>query len=69
MGGRTVPEGLDPGVAHREVVVEADAFHIVKMRHQALVREFTITTDEPETLGGENQHPYPLDYFTAGVAT
>ena len=63
----TVPEGLDPRVRHRDVFVEADAIHLEKMRHQAQVRDFTIISDEPESLGGENQSPYPLDYLAAGV--
>jgi uncharacterized OsmC-like protein len=65
----TVPEGLDPRVRHRDVFVEADAIHLEKMRHQVQIREFTIVSDEPESLGGENQSPYPLDYLAAGVAT
>jgi hypothetical protein len=63
-----VPPGLDPAVRHREVFVEATAEHLEKMLHQAQVREFTFHSDEPPSLGGENNHPYPLDYFTAGVA-
>ena len=65
----TVPEGLDPRVRHRDVFVEADAVHLEKMRHQAQVRDFTIVSDEPESLGGDNESPYPLDYLAAGVAT
>jgi uncharacterized OsmC-like protein len=64
-----VPDGLDPRVRHREVFVEADALHLEKMRHLAQIREFTIVSAEPESLGGENQYPYPLDYLAAGVAT
>jgi uncharacterized OsmC-like protein len=65
----TIPDGLDPRVRHRDVFVEADAVHLQKMRHQVQIREFTIVSDEPESLGGENQSPYPLDYLAAGVAT
>ena len=59
--------GLDPKVHHREVVVEAGTEHLGKMLHRAEVHAFTFFSDEPETLGGENGHPYPLDYFTAAI--
>jgi len=59
--------GLDPKVLHREVVVETSAEHVGNMLHSAHVHGFTFFSDEPETLGGENGHPYPLDYFTAAV--
>lgn len=62
------PPGLDPQVRHREVYVEATTEHLEKMLHEAHVREFTFHSDEPASLGGENAHPYPLDYFTAAVA-
>ena len=59
--------GLDPKILHRDVVVEAVADHRGKMLHEAQVHGFTFFSDEPETLGGENDHPYPLDYFTAAI--
>jgi uncharacterized OsmC-like protein len=69
MADTAVPEGLDPDIRHRDVFVEADGVHLDKMRHQVRIRDFTIVSDEPEALGGENRHPYPLDYLAAGVAT
>jgi hypothetical protein len=68
MAHAEIPEGLDPAVTHREVIVEANVEHLEKMLHRADVRDFTFRSDEPATLGGESQHPYPLDYFTASVA-
>ena len=62
------PSGLDPAIRHRDVYVEANAEHLEKMLHRADVKQFTFYSDEPESLGGEDQHPYPLDYFTAAVA-
>ncbi len=59
--------GLDPAILRREVVVEATGEHLEKMLHRAQVHGFTFFSDEPETLGGENGHPYPLDYFTAAI--
>lgn len=69
MSDTTVPEGLDPQVRHRDVFVEADAVHLDRMRHRVRIRDFTIESDEPESLGGDNRDPYPLDYLAAGVAT
>jgi hypothetical protein len=59
--------GLDPDVLRRVVTVEADTEHIEKMKHRADVRQFTFHSDEPPSLGGEEQHPFPLDYFTAAI--
>jgi hypothetical protein len=59
--------GLDPRVLHRDVVVEATGEHLANMLHRADVHGFTFFSDEPEALGGENGHPYPLDYFTAAI--
>jgi hypothetical protein len=62
-----LPEGLDPDILERVVTVDADTVHIDKMRHEATVHGFTFSSDEPESLGGDDQYPYPLDYFTAAV--
>ena len=64
--GRSRP-GLDPKILHREVEVVANAEHVGKMLHRARVHDFIFHSDEPATLGGENEHPYPLDYFTAAI--
>jgi len=63
---RVLP-GLDPDVLRRVVTVEADTEHIEKMLHRADVRQFTFHSDEPPSLGGEELHAFPLDYFTAAV--
>jgi hypothetical protein len=62
-----LPEGLDPDILHRVVSVEVDVRHIDKMKHEASVRGLRFLSDEPESLGGEDEHPYPLDYFTAAI--
>jgi len=62
------PAGLDPAVLHRDVMVEATAEHLEKMLHRADVKQFTFHSDEPAGLGGDDNHPYPLDYFTAAIA-
>jgi hypothetical protein len=45
------------------------AIQLDRMKHQATIRAFTITSDEPPSLGGDNEHPFPLDYFGAGMVT
>ena len=65
---RPLPEGLDPRVARREVTLEVEAEHQSGMLHEVRVHGFSFRSDEPASLGGSNAHPYPLDYFTAGVA-
>ena len=67
MSEAKVAPGLDPDVLHRVVTVEADTVHIEKMKHQATVHGFTFYSDEPASLEGDNQHPYPLDYFSAAI--
>jgi hypothetical protein len=59
--------GLDPDVLRRVVTVEASTEQIEKMKHRADVRQFTFYSDEPPSLGGDEQHPFPLDYFTAAI--
>lgn len=67
MADTEVPSGLDPKIARREVVIEVGAANAGKMRNEARVREYTIVSDEPPTIGGDDEHPYPLDYFVAAA--
>lgn len=60
--------GLDPDVLKRVVTIEADAVHLEKMKHEAHSHGFTFFSDEPARMGGDEEFPYPLHYFTAGVA-
>ncbi len=62
-----IAAGLDPNILHRVVTVEADTVHVEKMKHRATVHGFTFYSDEPSTMEGEDQHPYPLDYLTAAI--
>lgn len=59
--------GLDPNVQERTVILEAETRHIAKMKHEANIHGFTFWSDEPERMSGDNEHPYPLDYFTAAI--
>lgn len=62
-----LPPGLDPDILERVVTISVDLEHEDQMRHRAEVNDFIFHSDEPESLGGDDEHPYPLDYFTAGV--
>jgi hypothetical protein len=59
--------GLDPDILHRALTVEAETVHIDNMKHQASVHGFTFFSDEPPTLEGDDEYPYPLDYLTASI--
>jgi hypothetical protein len=61
------PEGLDPDVLKRLVTVEVDTHNVGDMTHEASVHGFTFRSDEPPPMGGGDEHPYPLDYFTAAI--
>jgi len=47
----------------REIVLEADAEALQKMRKEGHARGFTVYCDEAERIGGENTAPPPLAYF------
>jgi hypothetical protein len=67
-----LPPGLDPNVTRREVVIEADAEALEKMRKEghARVRDsvYTIYCDEGANLGGDASAPPPLAYFCTSLA-
>lgn len=62
-----VPPGLDPDIHHRSITHEAVTFNLQDMLHEANVREFVFHSDEPPDLGGQDEHPRPLDYLIAAV--
>jgi hypothetical protein len=51
----------------REIVVEADAEALAKMRKEGHARGFTVYCDEAERTGGENSAPPPLAYFALAL--
>ena len=51
----------------RDIVVEASAETLEKMRKTGQVRGFTVMCDEGENIGGDNTAPPPLAYFTIAV--
>jgi hypothetical protein len=52
----------------REIIVEADAETIEKMRKEGHARGFTVYCDEGERAGGDNSAPSPLAYFGLSLA-
>jgi hypothetical protein len=51
----------------REIVLEADAETLQKMRQEGHARGFTVYCDEAERTGGENTAPPPLAYFALSL--
>ena len=52
----------------REIVLEADAETLEKMRKEGHARGFTVYCDERERTGGETTAPPPLGYFSLSLA-
>ncbi len=58
-------------VIKREILLEADAETLEKMRKEGHARGFTVHCDEGERVGGENTAPPPpgLFWISAGLLT
>lgn len=56
----------DPNVK-REIMLEADAETLARMRKEGHARGFTVYCDEAERIGGDNTAPAPLAYFALSV--
>jgi hypothetical protein len=52
---------------NREIVLEADAETLGRMRKEGRARGFTVYCDEAERTGGENSAPPPLAYFALAL--
>ena len=52
----------------REIVLEADAETMKRMRKEGHARGFTVYCDEGERNGGDNSAPPPLAYFGLALA-
>jgi hypothetical protein len=50
-----------------EIVMQADAETLAKMRKEGRARGFTVYCDEGERIGGENSAPPPLAYFALSL--
>jgi hypothetical protein len=51
----------------REIILEADAETMERMRKEGHARGFTVYCDEAERIGGDNSAPPPLAYFGLSV--
>jgi hypothetical protein len=51
-----------------EIVLEADAETLQRMRKEGHARGFTVYCDEGERIGGDNTAPPPLAYFGLSLA-
>jgi hypothetical protein len=63
-GRYTVADDLE---IKREIVLEADAETLERMRKEGHARGFTVYCDEGERIGGDNTAPPPLAYFGLSV--
>ena len=52
----------------REIMLEADAETLEKMRKEGHARGFTVYCDEEARVSGENTAPPPLAYFGLSLA-
>lgn len=52
----------------REIIVEADAESLEKLRKEGHARGFTVYCDEGERTGGDNSAPPPLAYLALSLA-
>lgn len=60
-----IGEELPPGVTRRTVAVDCE--NVEKMLHKGQREKFTIYSDEPPRIGGDDNYPPPLTYITAGI--
>ena len=51
----------------RTLTMAVDCEHKTKMLHEGRRGEFVIYSDEPPSMGGEDNHPVPLAYVAWGV--
>lgn len=51
----------------REIILEADAETLARMRKEGHARGFTVYCDEGKRIGGDNGAPPPLAYFALSV--
>lgn len=56
---------LPKGVNRRTVAVDCE--HVEKMLHKGAREHYVFFSDEPETMGGDDNYPPPLTYITGGI--
>jgi putative redox protein len=60
---------LRADAANAKAVFSVDSRQVENLRSEAKVRQFSLTVDEPPTLGGSDAGPNPVELILAGLAT
>lgn len=55
--------------ANAKAVFSVDSQQVENLRSEARIRQFSLTVDEPPTLGGSDAGPNPVELILAGLAT
>jgi uncharacterized OsmC-like protein len=54
---------------HARAVFSVDSQQVENLRSEARIRQFSLTVDEPPTLGGSDAGPNPVELVLAALAT
>jgi uncharacterized OsmC-like protein len=60
---------LRADAANANAVFSVDSRQVENLRSEAKIRQFSLTVDEPPTLGGSDAGPNPVELILAGLAT
>src|SRR5258707_6830807 len=60
---------LRADAASAKAVFSVDSRQVENLRSEAKIRQFSLTVDEPPTLGGSDAGPNPVELVLAGLAT
>ncbi len=60
-----IGEELPKGATLRTMMVDCE--HVEKMLHKGQREQFTVYSDEPPRIGGEDNYPPPLAYLTMAI--
>jgi putative redox protein len=55
--------------ANAKAVFSVDSRQVENLRSEAKIRQFSLTVDEPPSLGGSDAGPNPVELILAGLAT
>jgi uncharacterized OsmC-like protein len=61
--------GLRADAANAKAVFSVDSRQIDNLRSEARIRQFSLTVDEPPSLGGSDAGPNPVELVLAALAT
>src|ERR1700679_422013 len=60
---------LRADAANAKAVFSVDSRQVENLRSETRIRHFSLTVDEPPTLGGSDAGPNPVELILAGLAT